>query len=234
MAESSTCDSRQYRFGYRLQTASDVPGISHSPLKETGGFGDLYARRYGSTVEAASVPPRIYILAMTLDGLHAPHGARSTIHASTPRPNRGLDSEGTLARVVRFHFGIHPKASVQRLPPALHKRIPSGVAVGMASHCKAALPVTALSETSQGITYKAGMHCRPNLTTAKHFTAAAVNRRYTLERDVALPIIPSAARCSSCGHNRRLISISTGAGTPMVSTKRQSAPRQSAIWQWKS
>lgn len=216
MNEHATCNSRQYRFGYRLQSASDFPlDFSIPPLTD----GWLSAIFVPGDTEALwkppEYPPRIYIL--TRDMLMV-YSHPASFDAPFVVPLRDLSEIGTeralLHGVVEFH--VHGSSHGFRYN-TLHRNYLNEFLRTLRSvwlpRNGNELPAMTLSHATQGMTFRCwyalrseldpgealfGICCRPPITLEK--------KKWFHRKARTLPAVLLAAT------NHRLITISTGNG----------------------
>jgi hypothetical protein len=105
MTESSTCDSRQYRFGYWLQASSDAPGdFFLSPPKGRWLSAIFLPGDAEALWRTAEYPPRIYVLTRDTLMVYSHLSAQETPFVVPLRELIEIDIERALLHgVVQFY-----------------------------------------------------------------------------------------------------------------------------------
>ena len=216
MKEHVTCDSRQYRFGYRLQAASDLPGdFSIPPVADEWLAAIFIPGDTEALWKLPEYPPRVYILTRETLMVYSHPTANSAPYVVPLRELIEIDTEKALLYgVIEFHAC----GSSERLRyNTLHQKHLNAFlrvlrAVWLPRHGMP-LPAVALSRTTRGMTFRCWYALRAELDTDETLLGVCCRPPILTEKKgwfhKASPALPEVLLAVT-GH--RLIAISTGTG----------------------
>ncbi len=216
MTESSACDSRQYRFGYQLQAAPDVPGdfsLLPAPVKWLSAIfmpGDAEALWM-----PAKYPPRIYILTHDTLMVYSHPTAHETPFLVPLHDLIEVSMERALLRgSIRFHAGassrsFHYNACHQDQMGEFLRALRSA---WLAAH-GVSLPTVSLLQPPQGIVVQCWSALRAELDSSEALLGLCSQPPIRTDKKCWLfrmtRVLPAVLLAVT---NRRLIAISIGAG----------------------
>jgi len=216
MIEQTTCDSRQYRFAYRLQVASDVPGDFSISFPADGWLSAIFIPGDTEALwKPPEYPPRIYTLTHDTITVYS-HRTANDAPFEVPLQNlMAISTEKALLYgVIEFYAGDSSQAFRYN---TLHQKHLNGFlralrSVWLPPHGMW-LPAISLSQPTASMTFRCWYALRAELDVDEKLFGICCRASMRPEKKgwfhrspQALPAVILAAT------NHRLIAISTGTG----------------------
>jgi hypothetical protein len=216
MIEQTTCDSRQYRFAYPLQAASDVPGDFSISFPADGWLSAIFIPGDTEALwKPPEYPPRIYTLTHDTIMVYSHRTADDAPLEVSLHDLMAISTEKTLLfGVIEFHAKYSSQAFRYNTlhQKHLNRFLCALRSVWLPPHGMW-LPAISLSQATEGMTFRCWYALQAELDVDEELFGICCRTSIRPEKKGWFHRIPQAlSAVLLAATNHRLIAISTGTG----------------------